>query len=127
MRTAAMLLGILGGLLCLLFGIFLVGISFGRLPKEIPNVWQFVVWASILGVAGGITARWRPVIGTMLMAASALVWLVFDWRLAQTINPASSVRGLITEAIVACLPPLLIALAIYLALKGERRSLSPPQ
>jgi hypothetical protein len=86
MRKAALVLGLIGGVLAMIVGFFVYGYVafidwFGEVPDlarqvEDPGMMQAVSFAApILGIAGGAMARSRALWGGGLMALSALgIW-----------------------------------------------------
>ncbi|WP_149143006.1 hypothetical protein [Gemmobacter caeruleus] len=92
MRNAALVLGIIGGLIAMMVGFFSYGYTevvarhaevanlFGQFDNErLIRAGSF--FAPILAIAGGAMARMRALWGGVLMlAASALVWLAFGFN-----------------------------------------------
>jgi len=76
MRTAALILGIVGGLIGLTLGLlaglagFFVSLITGFEILELRGI--ILIILSVLGLAGGITARAKPVFAGILMLASGI-------------------------------------------------------
>jgi len=126
MRTAAIVLGVLAAVLIFALGYLLYGMSFGAIERHIPGFWQLVLLAAFLAMVGGIATWWRATLGTVLMAGAAFAWLLLHWRMMQTLNLFDSTRGTVSDLVMMLSPPLLLGLAIYLALKGQNSSAQNP-
>jgi hypothetical protein len=86
MRNAALVLGLIGGLLAMIVGFFVYGYVafmdwFGEVPDlarqvEDPQMMQAVSFlAPIIGIAGGAMARSRALWGGVLMLVAAIgIW-----------------------------------------------------
>jgi hypothetical protein len=127
MRTAAIALGILAGLVILAFGALLFGIGFGQVQARIPAFWSFVFSAAGLAIAGGIASRWQATLGAVVMVGAGLVWLLLDQRLMQTLNLFGTARGTVSALVILLLPILLLGIAIYLSLRSQGTTRPPAE
>lgn len=105
MGSGAMALGIIGGVIGLLIGIF--GYTLGGLAGMAGMEGAWMVQAAVIGlpvasIVGGAMAKSRPIIAAVLMAASAIALLaIFGFGFLSAIPIALSGAGAVLAVLGA--------------------------
>ncbi len=125
MRTAIILISIVGIFLYLAAGYFIYGISFGVVLKLVPMFASYVLFAFLFGLIGTCTVLKWPKFGTFLQVASAVIW--FWLALSFVVARAGHVQttpGFLESAVIfaiVSIPALVVLLAAFLATLQARR------